>query len=76
MADVTNEEVLQAIQVLAAKVDWLAIFSNQLWLQMTSSGGPMAGSPLLMQSVPSYVPPYDVGGTGEQQLPNQFGYRT
>jgi len=63
-------------EIIAKKVDDVYIVLNQLWVQLTASGGPMQGAPLLMQSVPPYTEPYEVGGTGEQQLPNQFGYRT
>jgi hypothetical protein len=66
-APITNE-------VLAKKVDDIYRLLNQLWLQLTVSG-PMQGAPILMQCQPPYTEPYTVGGTGEQQLPNQFGYR-
>jgi hypothetical protein len=62
-------------EVIGKKLDDIYRLLNQLWLQMTSSGGPMAGAPLLMQCQPKYTEPYEVGGTGEQFLPNQFGYR-
>jgi hypothetical protein len=65
--EITNE-------VLAKKVDDVYRLLNQLWLQLTVSG-PMSGAPILMQCQPKYTEPYKVGGTGEQQLPNQFGYR-
>ena len=65
--EVTNE-------LLAKKVDDVYRLLNQLWLQLTVSG-PMQGAPILMQCQPKYTEPYAVGGTGEQQLPNQFGYR-
>jgi hypothetical protein len=62
-------------EVLAKKVDDVYRLLNQLWVQLTSSGGPMQGAPVLIQCQPPYTEPYVVGGTGEQQLPNQFGYR-
>ena len=71
MPEVDNPE----LALLAKKVDTLAIWFNQLWVQMTSSGGPMAGGPTPIQALPPYPEPYNVPGTGEQTLPNNNGYR-
>jgi hypothetical protein len=69
-----EEETAATLKRLEDKIDWQSKYLNQLYVYLCASGGPMAGSPAPMP-LDRYPEPAKIGGTGEQFLPNSYGYR-